>query len=198
MHQNDMTRADFRKQIRDRRKQLSDAFQQAASEQMIRQLSHLPELDTSQHIAVYLSTDGELSTHALIEWLWQQGKSVYLPVLHPFSTGQLLFLRYTPETDMVQNRYGIAEPRLNQLLILPTRQLDLIFTPLVGFDASGHRLGMGGGYYDRTLEPWFKSRSGAKPIGLAHSCQFVERLPIESWDVPLPKIVTPDKIWSWE
>ncbi|MDW6091826.1 5-formyltetrahydrofolate cyclo-ligase [Vibrio rhizosphaerae] len=198
MHQHNMTRADLRKQIRARRKQLSDAFQQDASARLIRQLCHLPELETSHHVAVYLSTDGELSTRELIEWLWQQGKSTYLPVIHPFSTGQLLFLRYTPDTAMVQNRYGIAEPQLNKQLILPTRQLDLIFTPLVGFDASGHRLGMGGGYYDRTLVPWFKNRSGAKPIGLAHTCQFVEQLPIESWDVPLPKIVTPDKIWDWE
>ncbi|MDW6002936.1 5-formyltetrahydrofolate cyclo-ligase [Vibrio mangrovi] len=193
-----MTRAEFRKLIRERRKQLSADFQQTASEQVIGHLSNLPEIHSSQNIALYLSADGELATPKLIEWLWQQGKSVYLPVIHPFSTGQLLFLHYTPETPMVNNRYGIAEPRLNKELILPTRQLDLIFTPLVGFDASGHRLGMGGGYYDRTLEPWFKNKSGAKPIGLAHSCQFVEKLPVESWDVPLPKIVTPDKIWHWE
>ncbi|WNJ96222.1 5-formyltetrahydrofolate cyclo-ligase [Vibrio ruber] len=198
MHQDKMTRADFRKQIRTKRRQLSDAFQQSASQQIIHQLSRLPELDASQHIAVYLSADGELSTSAMIEWLWQQGKSIYLPVIHPFSAGHLLFLHYTPDTEMAPNRYGIAEPRLNKQLIIPTRQLDLIFTPLVGFDASGHRLGMGGGYYDRTLVPWFHNRSGAKPVGLAHSCQFVEQLPVESWDVPLPKIVTPDKIWSWE
>ncbi len=57
---------------------------------------------------------------------------------------------------------------------------------------------MGGGYYDRTLEPWFKTGRGPKPIGLAHDCQQVEKLPVESWDVPLPKIVTPSRIWDWE
>ena len=82
--------------------------------------------------------------------------------------------------------------------IIPTNQLDIICTPLVAFDKQGHRLGMGGGYYDRTLAPWFHYKSGPKPIGLAHSCQEVEQLPVESWDVPLPKIVTPKQIWDWE
>jgi 5-formyltetrahydrofolate cyclo-ligase len=99
---------------------------------------------------------------------------------------------------MVMNRYSIAEPKLNQTQIIPVSKLDLICTPLVAFDTTGHRLGMGGGYYDRTLEPWFQTKQGPKPIGLAHDCQQVDRLPIASWDVPLPKIVTPSQIWDWE
>jgi len=57
---------------------------------------------------------------------------------------------------------------------------------------------MGGGYYDRTLSKWFETGKGALPVGLAHDCQQVERLPTESWDIPLPKIVTPSKTWQWE
>ncbi|RJX70515.1 5-formyltetrahydrofolate cyclo-ligase [Vibrio sinensis] len=193
-----LSRDEYRKYIRAKRQQLSESFQQQASQELISQFSLLPEFNTSQHIALYLSVDGELNTTPLIQWLWQQGKQTYLPVIHPFSKGHLLFLNYTSTTPMTSNRYGILEPKLSKNEIRPINTLDLICTPLVGFDDRGHRLGMGGGYYDRTLQPWFTKGCGPKPIGLAHDCQHTKRLPIESWDVPLPKIVTPSQIWQWE
>ncbi|MFM2590946.1 5-formyltetrahydrofolate cyclo-ligase [Vibrio sp. TBV020] len=192
-----LSRQDFRQLIRQQRQQLSDDFQRQAGFDLCQQFFRLPEVLSAQHIALYLSADGEVDTAPLIEKLWQSGKHVYLPVIHPFSKGHLLFLHYTPDSPMVLNKYQIAEPKLDQTKIIPAQSLDIICTPLVGFDSSGHRLGMGGGYYDRTLAPWFNTGQGPKPIGLAHDCQHVEALPIESWDVPLPKIVTPTKIWQW-
>lgn len=192
-----LSRQDFRRAIRHKRNQLSDDFQHQAKLNLAEQFFSLEEINSAQHIALYLSADGEIDTTPLIEQLWQLGKQVYLPVIHPFSKGHLLFLQYTPDSPMVLNKYNISEPKLDQTKIIPASSLDIICTPLVGFDSSGHRLGMGGGYYDRTLEPWFKTRQGPKPLGLAHDCQHVETLPIESWDVPLPKIVTPTKIWQW-
>ncbi|OAJ92256.1 5-formyltetrahydrofolate cyclo-ligase [Vibrio bivalvicida] len=193
-----LSRQDFRTRIRHKRNQLNSDVQHLAGLDLIKQFSRLPELSQAHHIALYLTTDGELETMPLIEWLWQQGKKTYLPVIHPFSKGHLLFLHYDRTTPMVLNRYSIPEPKLAQSQILPAKSLDLICTPLVGFDSRGHRLGMGGGYYDRTLEPWFKTGKGPIPIGLAHDCQHVEQLPIASWDVPLPKVVTPTKIWQWD
>ncbi len=166
---------------------------------LVHQFSQLPEIKSAQHIAIYLSADGELDTKPLIESLWQQGKSIYLPVIHPFSKGQLLFLQYIDDEQLIYNKYGILEPALDIRFLKPVRELDVICTPLVGFDSVGHRLGMGGGYYDRTLSRWFSTGEGAKPIGIAHDCQHVEHLPVESWDIPLPKIVTPSQIWDqWE
>ncbi|EGR5123093.1 5-formyltetrahydrofolate cyclo-ligase [Vibrio cholerae] len=191
------SRTHLRLQIRQRRQSLSAFEQQTASQQLIHTFSSLPEVTAAQRIALYLANDGELNTQPLIEWLWQQGKQVYLPVLHPFAKGHLLFLHYHTHTPMNKNRYGIAEPKLDQRSICPVRELDIIGTPLVAFDQSGQRLGMGGGYYDRTLAPWFKTQQGAMPIGLAHDCQQVEQLPTASWDIPLRKIVTPSKVWQW-
>ncbi|HGS4652779.1 TPA: 5-formyltetrahydrofolate cyclo-ligase [Vibrio cholerae] len=191
------SRTHLRLQIRQRRQSLSAFEQQTASQQLIHTFSSLPEVTAAQRIALYLANDGELNTQPLIEWLWQQGKQVYLPVLHPFAKGHLLFLHYHAHTPMNKNRYGIAEPKLDQRSICPVRELDIIGTPLVAFDQSGQRLGMGGGYYDRTLAPWFKTQQGAMPIGLAHDCQQVEQLPTASWDIPLRKIVTPSKVWQW-
>lgn len=192
------SRHDFRKMIRAQRQALTPQFQHQASLDLIGQAKQLDVLNHAQHIALYLSADGELNTQPLIEHLWQQNKSLYLPVIHPFSAGHLLFLRYQPDTELIHNRYRILEPKLKKDDIIPTAQLDIVFTPLVGFDALGQRLGMGGGYYDRTLTPWFQSKTGPMPIGLAHDCQYVERLPSEAWDVPLAKIVTPSKIWAWD
>ncbi|WP_439146926.1 5-formyltetrahydrofolate cyclo-ligase [Vibrio sp.] len=193
-----LTRSEFRKQIRIKRNALTGEQQTQSGLDLVQQCAQLDEVQSAQHIALYISIDGELDTQPLIEWLWAQGKQTYLPVLHPFSAGHLLFLHYSPDTPTVLNKYGIVEPQLNQLLVKPCQQLDLILTPLVGFDSQGHRLGMGGGYYDRTLARWFESGNGAPPIGLAHDCQHVDTLPTEEWDIPLPKIVTPSKTWQWE
>ncbi|EKO3552007.1 5-formyltetrahydrofolate cyclo-ligase [Vibrio fluvialis] len=192
------SRHELRKLVRQQRNQLSSDIQYQASQDLICRFAALPEMQTCHHIALYLSTDGELDTQPLIEWLWSQGKAVYLPVLHPFSAGHLLFLHYQSSTPMTYNKFGIMEPKLNQTLVKPVKELDLICTPLVAFDSHGHRLGMGGGYYDRTLAHWFKTGEGAQPMGLAHDCQHVEQLPTEAWDIPLPKIVTPSQIWQWK
>ncbi|MCG7490592.1 5-formyltetrahydrofolate cyclo-ligase [Vibrio sp. Of14-4] len=193
-----LSRQDYRKLIRQKRNQLNPDEQSQAAIALTRHFLSLSELEQAQHIALYLSADGEVGTSLLIQELQRLGKDIYLPVIHPFSAGHLLFLSYDESTSMVSNRYNISEPKLKKNKIIPVEQLDIICTPLVAFDKQGHRLGMGGGYYDRTLEPWFRSQSGPKPIGLAHNCQEVDQLPVESWDVPLPKILTPKQIWDWE
>ncbi|MFQ3209469.1 MAG: 5-formyltetrahydrofolate cyclo-ligase, partial [Colwellia sp.] len=153
-------------------------------------LSKHVKIQQAKRIAIYLSNDGELSTKNFIEWCWQQHKQVYLPVVHPFNPGNLLFLNYQQETKLVNNIYGILEPQLDVTKVCPLEQLDIICTPLVAFDNSGARLGMGGGFYDRSLAHWQQSK--LYPLGLAHDCQRVEKVPIESWDIPLPEIITPN------
>eukprot|EP00487_Bulimina_marginata_P005672 TRINITY_DN23975_c0_g1_i1.p1 TRINITY_DN23975_c0_g1~~TRINITY_DN23975_c0_g1_i1.p1 ORF type:complete len:119 (-),score=11.69 TRINITY_DN23975_c0_g1_i1:63-419(-) len=96
---------------------------------------------------------------------------------------------------MSTNRYGIFEPKLNCSQICPIEQLDILFTPLVAFDVQGNRLGMGGGFYDRTLAKYYQEQ-WQKPIviGLAHECQKVDHVPTEAWDIPLKWIATPELI----
>ncbi len=156
-----------------------------------------PKIIRAESVAVFLSFDGELDTSPLIQQLWQQGKRVYLPVLHPFRAGHLLFLRYAPDTELVRNRLKIMEPCLDVRQVLPLPQLDILLTPLVAFDHQGQRLGMGGGFYDRTLQYRNQMSRGPYPIGLTHDCQQVDALPVESWDIPLPEIITPSRHWQW-
>lgn len=185
----------IRQLIRQRRRELTPGQQRFAADKIAERLVAHAHIQSAHSIAVFLSFDGELDTGPLIERLWTLGKRVYLPVLHPFSPGHLLFLRYAPETPLVRNRFTILEPRLDVRQVLPLGELEVVLTPLVAFDHTGQRLGMGGGFYDRTLQNW---RSGGPyPIGLAHDCQQVEHLPTEHWDIPLPEILTPLCSWAW-
>lgn len=176
-------RTQLRKQIRQTRQNLT-ALEQSRAEKIVTQKAlNLITQHQAQNIAIYLSFDGEISTRLLIEQLWKKGKNVYLPLLHPFCKGHLLFVHYSQQTLLMPNQFGILEPPLNVQEILPTEKLDIIFTPLVAFDKQGNRLGMGGGFYDRTLQDW-RSKNFI-PVGLAHQCQQIEALPVESWDIPL-------------
>jgi len=185
------SRTTLRETIRTRRNNLSSEDQQQASELLLKRLSAHPKVQSSQTIALYLANDGELDPMLFIKWCWQQGKQVYLPVLHPFCSGHLLFLLFEDNSTMKKNHYGIYEPKLEVSKVCPLDQLDVLCTPLVAFDNSGARLGMGGGFYDRTLANWQQHQ--VYPIGLAHECQQVDEIPVEYWDIPLPEILTPTR-----
>jgi 5-formyltetrahydrofolate cyclo-ligase len=78
---------------------------------------------------------------------------------------------------------------------MEAKQMDLIFMPLVGFDKNKNRLGMGGGFYDKTLSFKLKSKNYQVPklFGLAFDCQEVDYLDSKPWDVPVDGIVTPTR-----
>ncbi|HEY2451421.1 MAG TPA: 5-formyltetrahydrofolate cyclo-ligase [Scandinavium sp.] len=189
------TRQHIRQLIRQHRRALTPDQQQLFADQAAHRMMAYTPVMMAHTVALFLSFDGELDTRPLIEQLWRSGKKVYLPVLHPFSPGNLLFLHYHPQSDLVVNRLKIQEPKLDVRDVLPLNKLDVLITPLVAFDTQGQRLGMGGGFYDRTLQNW--QQHGLHPVGYAHDCQQVNALPVEKWDVPLPAVVTPSKVWQW-
>lgn len=188
----------LRRQLRQRRQALTPAQQAAAAAQLTAQLLELPEIQQASTIAAYQAMPEELNPAPALQALAEQGKQLALPVLHPFARGHLLFLRYQPGQPLITNPLGIAEPPLRVPDIVPLGELDVVLLPLVGFDASGQRLGMGGGFYDRTLAGWARGAyPQLHPIGLAHSCQQLDQVPTASWDIPLPQIVTPERRWRF-
>ena len=189
-------RQDIRNHVRHLRRALSDEQQQQAAELAAEHALNFAPILQASTIALFLSVDGELNTRPLIAKLWQQKKQVYLPVLHPFARGQLMFLRYDENTELQPNRLRIPEPPLDVRHLLPLSELDVILMPLVAFDADGNRLGMGGGFYDRTLQNWQQYQM--QLIGFAHDCQQVEQLPVAQWDVPLSAMITPGQLWQWK
>ncbi|CAH0532618.1 5-formyltetrahydrofolate cyclo-ligase [Vibrio stylophorae] len=183
-----LARQTLRQTLKGKRRALSMAQQCSASQAIILPILSQIAQHRAQHVAFYLASDGEIDPMPAMQACWQQQIQTYLPVLHPFRKGHLLFLHFTADTPMQTNRYGIQEPQLSVQRVLPLQQLHLIFTPLVGFDAQGHRLGMGGGYYDRTLA----LNETLPAIGLAHDCQQVAKIPTATWDQPLLQVITPE------
>ncbi|MCL1142355.1 5-formyltetrahydrofolate cyclo-ligase [Shewanella gaetbuli] len=186
-----MNRDFIRRHIRQERKSYTAAEQHQLSLIASRHMLAEIQQKNAKNVALYISHDGELSTQKLIEALWHIGVNTYLPRLHPFCPGQLLFCHYHKDSEMTSNQFGILEPKLNVQEVIPVTQLDIIVTPLVAFDDRCNRLGMGGGYYDRTLSNCIDNKPLA--IGFAHDCQQVSHLPLERWDIPLPLIITPTR-----
>lgn len=179
----------IRQYMRDQRNQLTPQLQLDAAKRLSQQILSQTWYQRAQNIGVYLANDGEVDPIVFATKALYRGKDCFLPSLHPLKKGHLWFGNY--QGDMIKNRFGINEPDPKRNEMIAAKQLDVVFMPLVAFDTNGSRLGMGGGFYDRTFE--FLSNSlNRKPklIGLAHHFQEVETLPIESWDIPLSAIIT--------
>lgn len=189
--QNSLQRQAIRQTIRQQRQTLTTQQQIAAQQAIAQQVQTQQLIQANDKIALYLANDGEVNPHAIIEYAWQIGAEVFLPVLHSFARGHLAFLKYHPDTQLIKNKFGIPEPQLNVQYICPPNQLTHVFMPLVAFDDKGNRMGMGGGFYDRSFA---LSHPSQLKIGLAHDCQQVPALPTESWDVPLNMILTPSQM----
>ena len=189
-------RTALRRQLRQARRALTPLQQRQASQQLLRQLAQHPLYRRSQHIAFYLANDGEIDPGMLMQHAQRLGKHCYLPVLSEWPTTRLHSQRLLPHQRWTTNRFGIREPLLNRGLQARPWRLDLVFMPLVGFDEEGNRLGMGGGFYDRTFafrrhrQHW----PGPQLLGLAHNCQKTSRLPTAAWDIPLDGIVSDQQI----
>ena len=183
----------LRQKIRDLRKTISVEQHAHYSAQLVDRFMHHERINKASCVALYMSVDGEVDTAGVINWCLNNNIQVALPVLHPFCKGHLLFLNYDKNTIMINNKYGIPEPELDVRNVIPLNRIDIMCTPLVAYDSHGNRLGMGGGYYDRTLQIYNQTGKGPYPVGLALDIQEVEALPTEIWDVPLPEIITPTR-----
>ncbi|WP_294732398.1 5-formyltetrahydrofolate cyclo-ligase [uncultured Pseudomonas sp.] len=191
-----LSRPQLRRMLRKARRALTPSEQRQAALGLYRQLAQHPLFRRAKHISLYLPTDGEIDPRLLLRAAQRRGKATYLPVLSAWPRTKMVFQRVQPGEKLRPNRFRILEPRVNVSRQRKVWALDLVLLPLVGFDDVGGRLGMGGGFYDRSLAYMARRKSWRKPtlLGLAHECQKVERLAQASWDVPLEGTVT-DKDW---
>jgi len=191
-----LSRPQLRRMLRKARRALTPSEQRQAAHGLYRQLAQHPLFRRAKHISLYLPTDGEIDPRLLLRAAQRRGKATYLPVLSAWPRTKMVFQRVRPGDKLLPNRFRILEPRVNARRQRKVWALDLVLLPLVGFDDGGGRLGMGGGFYDRSLAYLARRQSWRKPtlLGLAHECQKVERLAQASWDVPLAGTVT-EKQW---
>ncbi|WP_150540193.1 5-formyltetrahydrofolate cyclo-ligase [Actinobacillus vicugnae] len=180
-------RQTIRNQMKAKRLALTTQQQTSAALDIIPQALALIEHYQASHLAFYLPFKAEISPLPLIKQLLTQGKSIYLPVLHPFSAGNLLFVQYQPNSVLQSHSFGMLQPQLDIRQVKPLDELEMIFTPLLACDKQLNRLGYGGGFYDRTL-----AQTSAINVGLAYDCQLIEQLPTEDWDMPLDHLILGD------
>jgi len=192
-----LNKTQIRRQMRRARKSLSKTFRRQASRNLLCSLDRAPQFRFASRIAVYLTNDSEIDTAFFIRELQRRNKKLLLPVLHPLRKGQLSFLPYHSNSRMIRNRFGIAEPDFRHNKPVPAAFISVICMPLVAFDQQGNRLGMGGGFYDRTLA--FMHRPGMQPtlIGCAYDLQRADSLPAEEWDIPLHAIATEKQLYRF-
>lgn len=179
-------RSALRQQLRQRRRDLPAAVRLAAADHLADALLALPFAPIQGHVAGYWAMDGEIALH---RWQMQvpAGVTYCLPVLHGKT---LRFAPWRPGQALTTNRFGIPEPDLALDDTLAPEQMALVVAPLVGFDAQGRRLGMGGGWYDRSFA--FRHQRPAPPwlVGVGFSVQQVDDLPVQPWDVGVDAICT--------
>ena len=186
------SRLAIRKKMRTRRRALSEQSRSVAARQLAYNVAHSYFFKTGFRIACYLPNDGEIDPHPIIRKIWKMRKICYLPVLSSPYHNHMCFAPYQTGDKLIKNEFGIPEPAVSPRALIPARQLDVVFAPLVAFDLSGNRLGMGGGYYDKTFSFLTHRTKWRKPhlVGIAYDFQQVGNLDHFPWDVPLGSIIT--------
>ncbi|VEJ09538.1 5-formyltetrahydrofolate cyclo-ligase [Actinobacillus delphinicola] len=191
---NRLSRQQLRQVLLNYRKKQNVLDIQLASYSIFQKTIFIIEQYKAKNIAIYFSVKGEVQTQALIEYLWKENIHVYLPIIRA-PENDLIFRPYDRDSKLIKNQFGIPELEDSGNTIEVNGELDIIFVPLVAFDKNCERLGMGGGYYDRTLR---SKREKTITVGLAYSWQEVSQIPAEGWDVPLDMIITDKKIFFRE
>ncbi|WP_165475008.1 5-formyltetrahydrofolate cyclo-ligase [Legionella yabuuchiae] len=185
------SKAELRKELKKLRNLLPKDEQDKRSHQICSQVKHLAAFKRATNIALYNAISGEVNLDELWQFAQHQNKTCYFPVLQPDLT--LAFLPADTRTKWVKNRFNINEPIIDLAYQAKPEELDIIFMPLLGFDERGTRLGMGAGYYDRTLS----QKELQLTAGVAFETQKVEFIQPDPWDIPLAVVITEQKIyWS--
>ncbi len=185
----------LRKRVIEQRGALTDAQLAESAQRLSERFSSTPEYRQAQSITAYWPVRGEADVRPLIEQALQTGKRVYLPIVG--DNGLLRFAPYDRGCVLENNRLGIPEPQAAPDALVDPHELELVIVPLTVFDGQGNRLGMGGGFYDRSFAFLNEEPDRARPIlaGAAHEFQHTERLPTCSWDIPARLVVTDQRIW---
>lgn len=180
------SRTELRRDLRARRAALGPGDRLAGADEVAKHLGAQAYLREPGYVAGYWAVNGELPLHA-VQLRLAPGQIWCLPVVQ--EDGLLRFAPWRPGDPLEPNRYGIPEPTLSQTA-LPPEAMHLVLLPLLGFDGRGGRLGMGGGYYDRSFA--FRQAQPAPPtlVGVGFACQELASLDPEPWDVALDAVLT--------
>ena len=179
------TKKEIRRIMRQRRQNLPLAERQDKDAAIMERLKMLPAFQRAQTIMAYASLPEEVQLYDLIAYCRHMGKKILLPALN--DNGEMA-ASLLPKKAIIES--GVAWQKRGECF--PPEQIDLIIVPGVAFTKVGHRLGMGGGYYDRFLP----QATNAAKVALAYDFQIVESLPLADFDVAVEAVVTEHKIYT--
>ena len=190
------TKASLREQVFLKRKGLSEKEQLESGESLVKLWKSIEGLYRSKKIALYLPVNREISTNSLISYFLQDGSKCFLPIIAQDKENKILeFAPFAADSPLTNNRFDISEPTTSTRVDI--NELDIIFLPCVCFDSKGNRIGMGGGFYDKTLD---QLSSNQKPqlILLAYDFQKVQCCFPENHDVKADACLTPNKFLKFK
>lgn len=187
------SRSDLRRTLRSARQALSGRRRRRAQALIARRIRRLAVYRRAGTVAAYLPFDGEVDLRALLDHAAASGKALCLPSVDSRQRSRMHFSVYRPGRRLRRNRFGIWEPACMRPRRVPPGRIHLVLTPLVGFDETGTRIGMGGAYYDSC----FAGRRDRVQtlIGIAFDCQKLEHIERQEWDVPMDMIVTEKAVY---
>ena len=188
-----MTLRELRRQLRARRRDIPDSKRPAFDGAIHASLRKLGVWRRGHRVAAFLGMPGEVDLRPCFDLAWRRGVQLYVPLILNLRRGEMTFVPFERDAPLRRNWFGIDEPAVSIGRRVRALQLDTILVPLVGFDANGHRLGMGAGFYDRALRRRVdRSQRFRRPrlIGVAYAIQQVDRIERASWDVALDLVVT--------
>jgi 5-formyltetrahydrofolate cyclo-ligase len=182
-------RKPLRSALRAKRRAVPAAERARVAKLVARHVSRAFPLRSGARVALYASLPEELDTSALIDLARRRRWHIYMPRIDHRRRGRRMQFVLLGESHR-RNRLGILEPMGGRTL--SPRRLDVVFLPILGFDAHGVRLGSGGGYYDRAFafRRWRTAWHAPRLIGVAYSFQQVESIGAAPHDVLLDGVVT--------
>ncbi len=184
------TKETLRKKYLTARQALPAGYRKISSRVII---SHVLTLvSEGKTVAGYNAIKGEMNISSLLKVLAERDHTLCLPDIEGDA---LVFRQWKPGQALIKGKFGVDVPVENAAVIVP----DVLLVPLVAFDAAGHRLGYGAGYYDRAIHALRQKNKELRAIGMAFSSQQVGNIPAESTDEKLDAIITEQgivvKLW---
>ncbi|NMA95637.1 MAG: 5-formyltetrahydrofolate cyclo-ligase [Clostridiales bacterium] len=181
---------DIRKAIYKRRSELDDKEKSFMDDKVFKRLIEHKLFKSSEAIFIYVSFDGEVDTHRIIDYALDEGKIVCVPKIHTKEEG-IMVTKIDNLSSLIEGYFGILEPPAGSKQ-MDIEDMDLIIMPGLAFDEDGNRVGYGGGFYDRLLA---KSQVRVPRIALSYTFQLFNSLPSNRWDEKIDIIITDKKMF---
>ena len=174
------SKSELRAELLKKRRALQTAERTQAAQQLLGRLKNSNLISGNSVVAAFWPMMDEIDVRPVIHWLHEKNIVCALPCL--VSVDQpLLFRQFSKDDLLAKTQLNVSQPQDHAPLVTP----DIILVPTVGFDRRGYRIGMGGGFYDRTL-----ATSAGKIIGIGYAVSEIENVPVEPHDIRLHAILT--------